>query len=355
MKKKWVARLYLGERDGKQEFKWVGRFAAKRERDKALAEARLEHERGGSIDLPTCDQYVEAYLTAYARRNKGSSLAVQRERLKPFKRDFAGRSLDIPRAEARDWAFGEGRWEKSHKSNVPAVISLYNHAIDEDDLPLERNPFRKLSERSKGRANQDPPTEKEFQRLLTAAASLGEYGLTLKAMLQFSAFTLMRPGELFPLEWTDIDFERMRIGKSRRLYRGELDEPKTGAKVIALTPPARDAILALPRKDRHIFLSKTGKRYTQAILSVYWGNVLSASGLNFPFYLAAKHYGVWYMWRKLGMSEAAIAAQAGWEPSTVTKMLKTYGHFEVGALDEVDEAFKQAAPKLEVLEGGQNA
>lgn len=355
-KKTWVARLYLGrDESGAQQFKWVGRFDTKRERDKALGEARLEHERGGSLDLPTCDAYVDRYLAEYEGRNKDSSYATQTQRLKPFKDDFAGRSLDISREEAKRWLAGEGWEEPQPKGNTPALVSLYNYAIDEDDLPLERNPFRKLSHRSKGRSELDPPTEAEFAKLLSAAEGLGTYGRTLKAMLQFSAFTLMRPGELFPLEWTDLDFKAMRIRKARRLYAGALDEPKTGPKTIALTPPARDAIMGLPRTSNYIFLSKTGKRYSQAMLSTYWANVLSASGLDFQFYLAAKHYGVHYMWRTLGMSEAAIAAQAGWEPTAVSKLLKVYGHFEVGALDEVDKAFRNAPkPKLTAIQGGKN-
>jgi integrase len=62
----------------------------------------------------------------------------------------------------------------------------------------------------------------------------------MRAMFKFAAFTLMRPGELYELKWTDIDFKRNRIAKDRRVYRGEVAEPKTGAKVIALTPPGAE-------------------------------------------------------------------------------------------------------------------
>lgn len=356
-RKRWIGRVYQGtDEDGKQLFDWVGRFDTKRERDKAVTLRRLELEKGGSAELPDCDAYVDRYLAEYAGRNKDSSLDTQTQRLKRFKKDYAGRSLDISRSEAKEWLAGEGLGDGPvPKGDIPALVSLYNHAIDEDDLPLERNPFRKLSERSKGRADQNPPTEQEFGRLLRAAESLGEYGRTVKAMLQFSAFTLMRPGEMFPLEWTDIDFEAMRINKARRLYHGSLDEPKTGPKLIALTPPARDAVMVLPRVSSYVFLSKTGKRYSQSMLSTYWANVLSASGLDFDFYAASKHYGVWYMWTVLKMSPRAIAAQAGWDVSTVDKMLRVYGHAEVGALAEVDDAFAQHNPLgLRAVEGGRD-
>jgi integrase len=252
--------------------------------------------------------------------------------------------LDIDRAEAKDWVNGEGRWQ--HKPpvparSIPAVITLYNHAIDEDDLPLERNPFRKLAATTKGRAEQAPPTEAELNALLDACSVLRDYAPMMRALLRFTAFELMRPGEVFELEWADIDFDRMRVRKARRVFRGHVDEPKTGPKLIALTPPARDAIIGLPRTSRLVFTAKRGGRISQSALSIYWNAVQAKTGLDFDFYHATKHYGVHYMWTRLGMSNRAIAAQAGWSVQTVNKMLAVYGHADVGALEEVDAAFDQ--------------
>jgi len=345
-RKRWTGRIYLGrDSESKQVFHWVGRFATKRERDDAVADARVRLRRGGSLELPTCDEYVDRYLAEYERIRKDSSFVTQRERLGRFRQDFAGRSLAIPRAEAKDWINGEGRWASKgavRASCVPAVVTLYNHAIDEDDLPLERNPFRGLGKRTKGRSDEAPPTEEEFGGLLAACSTLGEYAQTMRALILFGTFTLMRPGELFPLEWGDIDFEQMRIRKARRVYRGRIEKPKSGAVTIALTPPARDAIIGLPRDRALVFCSKTGKRLSQPLLSGYWSQVLAAASLKFDFYHATKHYGVHYLWTRLGLSRRAIAAQAGWSLRTVDKMLAIYGHGEVGALAEVDEAFRGA-------------
>jgi integrase len=100
------------------------------------------------------------------------------------------------------------------------VVTLYNHAIDDDDLPIARNPFRRLATRGKGRSEDPPPTEAEFDTLLEACSALREYAPMMRALTRFAAFTLMRPGELYELEWADIDFEQMRILKARRVYRG---------------------------------------------------------------------------------------------------------------------------------------
>ena len=345
-RKRWAGRIYLGrDEDGKQQFDWVGRYPTRRERDDAVAARRTELRLGGKPGLPTCDEYVDRYLREYERTHKDSSYATQRERLRRFRSDFVGLSLDVDRQQAKDWVNGEGRWASKGPvpmNSVAPVVTLYNHAIDEDDLPLTRNPFRNRSARTKGRSELAPPTEAEFDTLLDACAALKDYAPMMRALTRFAAFTLMRPGELYGLEWPDIDVETMRIRKARRVYRGTTAEPKTGVKLIALTPPARDAILGLPRDGRLVFTSKTGKRLSQGMMSLYWGTVLARAGLDFDFYHATKHYGVHYMWTKLGMTRRAIAAQAGWSVGTVDKMLAVYGHADVGALEEVDTAFAQS-------------
>ena len=337
MRKQWTGRIYLGrDPDGKQLFHWVGRFPTRRERDEAVAQARVGLRSQQPL-LPMCDEYVDRYLVEYERFHKRSSYDTARQRLRLFRDHFEGRTLDsIDRAEAKEWA------ATVPPSCVPMVVTLFNHAIVEDDLPLRRNPFRGLGRRTKGRAEQPPPTDQEFDALLAGCGALGGYAPRMRALLRFAAFTLMRPGELYELEWADLDFDAMRIRKGRRLYRGDVDEPKSGAKTIALTPPARDAILGQPRDERLVFTSKQGKRLSQATMSGYWRQVLARADLDFDFYHASKHYGVHYMWTRLSMSRRAIAAQAGWSLGTVDKMLAIYGHGEVGALDEVDAAFAGA-------------
>src|SRR5262249_55157058 len=152
-----------------------------------------------------------------------------------------------------------------------------------------------------------------------------------------------RPGELFALEWDDINFQTMRVDVKRRLYRGELDLPKSNKpRRIALTPLARDALLSQPtRQDgRLVFASKRGGRLSQPTLSGYWGKVLVRARLDFDFYLATKHYCVHYLHATLGLPPRVIAEQMGWTLAGVLKLLAVYGHGDVGALEEIDRAFK---------------
>ncbi len=164
----------------------------------------------------------------------------------------------------------------------------------------------------------------------------------MRALITFAAYSGMRPGELFALEWADIDFKAMRVDVRRRLYRGRIDLPKSNkARRIALTPPARDALVGQHMRETGglVFLSKRGVRLSQPTLSGYWGKVLARAKLDFDFYLATKHYAVHYLHATLGLPPRVIAEQMGWTLGGVLKLLAVYGHGDVGALEEIDRAF----------------
>jgi integrase len=221
---------------------------------------------------------------------------------------------------------------------MPMVVTLFNVAVDEE--LIARNPFRGLGHRTRGRRDEHPPTVEEFERLLAGCAALGHYGPQMEALLIFGAYTGMRPGELFALEWGDIDLKANRVHVQRRLYKGSLGLPKSNkTRTIALPPPARDALLRQPtRAGDLVFLSKAGKRLSQPTLSGYWGKVLARAGLDHDFYLASKHYGVHLLY-KLGLSSRAIGSQMGWSEKAVESLLRVYGHIDLIALAEVDALY----------------
>jgi hypothetical protein len=180
-RKQYEARIYLGrDANGKQRFDYIGRYDRKGDRDSAVQKARADREAEEARGpVPLCGEYMDRYLAEYAELHKDSSLIAASRGLKRFREDFAGRSLDIPRTELKDWMNGEGIWAQRPlvpRGYRPALVTLYNHAIDEDDIPLARNPARSLGRRSRSARSQlAPPTEGEFERLLSACSALGEY------------------------------------------------------------------------------------------------------------------------------------------------------------------------------------
>lgn len=162
----------------------------------------------------------------------------------------------------------------------------------------------------------------------------------MRNLITFAAFSGMRPGEVFALAWADVDMRAMRIDVRRRLYRGRTDLPKSNkTRRIALTPPARDALLGQPRDGALVFRGKRGGQLSQPTLSGYWGKALSGAGLKFDFYHATKHWCIHYLWTVLKLEPRVIAEQMGWSLPTTLRMLAIYGHGDVGALEEIDRAF----------------
>ncbi len=90
----------------------------------------------------------------------------------------------------------------------------------------------------------------------------------------------------------------------------------------------------------------TGGQLTAPTLTAYWKEVRARARLDHDFYVATKHYGVWYMKVILGLRDAAIAAQAGWSEAAITKMVQTYAHaVDERRLDEIDAAFVRDAER----------
>jgi integrase len=338
-RKTWPGRVFIGrDQVGKQQFWWVGRFATRRERDDAVAAARTTkpwlamapHEM-------TCEQWAQRYLDRYERKNKTTSHQTAVQALKPFRSGFGDRPIgSIGHVEAEDWA------KTTPAAGLSQVVALFNYVKSKH--AIEHNPFDGLGggSRGRGRADQDPPTVKELERLRAACDVLGDYAPQMRDLIDFAALTFMRPGELYELRHPDVDVAANRIHVARRVYRGNVDVPKNGKpKTIALVPPARDILLRQPtrtRDDALVFVTKRGKRLSAPTLSLYWAQVKARAGLDFDFYLATKHYGVHLLY-KLGLSRRAIAAQAGWSERDVDKMLRVYGHTDLVALSEVDALY----------------
>ena len=289
----------------------------------------LERKRDGRI------------LTNGKRRYKESSLDTEAAALRRLKTRFGDRPIaTVERGDAIVWA------EARPAGDVHIAVALWNRAIDEE--LVERNPFRGLGRRVVGRGKDAPPTLDEFDRLLDACAALGAYAPQMRALLVFAAHTGMRPGELAAVEWEDVDLASHRVHVRRRLYRGRLDLPKSNEeRTIALPPPARDVLLRQPTRTLPlVFVNKTGGRLTQPTLGAYWAQVKARAGLEHDFYLATKHMSVHRLF-KLGLSTRAISAQMGWSEKAVDKLLRTYGHADVVALEEIDALYSDAVSDAE--------
>jgi integrase len=350
-KKRYLGRVEILPRAGaKQTFHHLGWFDSKRDRDLAVLEARRDRpwELVSGPQAP-CEAWADRFLSRMesgalrargGRPYKSSTIDTLRTQLKAFRREFGDRPpASITRVEAEDFA------ASVPASMLPAVVQLFNYLVRLE--VLERNRFLGLSQR-RHRKDRRPPAEDQMLALVTGCDVLGDYAPVMRALFTFAAYTLMRPCELIALGWDNIDFGAGRILIDERFYRGKTDVPKSNhARVVALTAPALAALSELQRVQGYptgglVFRNKSGNRLTAPTLCAYWQQVRARAGLEHEFYVATKHYGVWFMKVRLDLPNAAIAAQAGWSEKTVDKMIATYAHaVDEGRLAEIHAAFAE--------------
>jgi integrase len=324
---------------GGGKFEWVGTYRTVREARIAQGQALAKNTQ---VRRVTVQQLADEWMARYERTRKLSSVDTAKSALGVFCRQHG--PLEVSRldraacerfAVERDWA-------------VPVLVTLFRWA--ETQGIVERSPFRGLSRRrSVGRRDLDPLTVEEVDRLAQGAAH-GRHGGVMRAWVLFAAYTGLRPGEQSALEWRDVDLEQARVAVRRRLYRGRLDQPKTGQRQVALPPPARDALIGIPRINELVFPAARGGRISQsALTSYYWPPASTALGRHVDPY-ELRHFCGHYLYVTSDLPSRVVAAQLG--HSSPRKVEELYGHFKVGALDEIDRAFGHHVVPLRRLDTG---
>jgi integrase len=192
-----------------------------------------------------------------------------------------------------------------------------------------------------GRKRIAPLTVADVDELAQAAEDVhGDYGPTMRALILFLAYTGMRPGEVFALEWADIDFEQHRISVQRRVYKGTVDLPKSNrVRVIALLPPARDALLTLTATVRGACSARSEAARSRSRRSPGTGSASrpEPAAASRPYEL--RHFCAHHLYVTLGLPARVVAVQLGHDGPRLVEQL--YGHGDVGALEEIDGAFSK--------------
>lgn len=259
--KRWVASGYdkaLGYT------RHLGTFDTRKQAVEAEADHLLKATPTGH---ETCDQLANRWTTDYPRP-RASTNRHNAERVKRFAKDFKGIKLTaIDRPAARAWAM-------KHKSNLPAVRAMFGDAM-RDGL-VDANPFAELRlPGSRGRKDLVALTEPELTAIadvaLTDEMELGEYAPEYRAMILFSGYVGLRPGELFALQRDDINGQLCTIERSLS-STGEIGPTKTGrSRTVIVPPPAQDALLEVPAHPSGLlFTSPADRMWTQPLHHRYW-------------------------------------------------------------------------------------
>jgi len=225
-----------------------------------------KRRRGKRTKDETCDHFAARWVRDYPRPQRTTNLH-NAERVKQFAKDFKGTKLsEVTRAQARAWAL-------ENQGHLPAVRAMFSDAV-EDGLAGE-NPFARLRlKQPRGRSDIVGLTPKELTQLTNAALRKhGDFGPMFAALIETAAWTGLRPGELYALRHSDIDYRKGEIDVTRQLRSktGEYGAPKSAeARTVVLLPPAEAALRSVPGDAETIFLTKEGRRYSARVHHYYW-------------------------------------------------------------------------------------
>lgn len=235
---------------------------------------RVEEERSGRS---TVKEWADRWLDVRPR-NAESSNQWYRERISVFVRENASTRLtDVSVEDCQTHAL-------QFPARVKAVRAMFADAVTLGVDGLEVSPWARVKVPSKGegRRRVHPLTRQEVQQLVDLCPQVlpkPDWGrVVYGAMVLTAAWTGMRPGELFALEWRDVDWERGTV-HVRRQYRTRTRElvpyTKNGRdRVVPLAPQVVEALRLIPRKRDFVFY--TGQdfaRFTQPSNTYNWVRV----------------------------------------------------------------------------------
>jgi integrase len=313
---------------------WAGTFDSEDEAVQA-ALAKIEEERRLPANKETVASFAARWVRDYPRP-KDSTNDRYRADAERFAKVHGERKLhEITVREARPYA-------KAHRHDLGALRAMFSDARREG--LVTGNPFSELRiPKGPGRSEIVVATPEELGELAEIARrEHGRFGPVFRAIIVFAAYTGLRPGELFGLDWSDIDFEAETVHVRQQFHKRRLTLPKSGkTRTAFLPPPAAQALRAMPRAvgGELVFAGKEGQRITQSALSGYWGKVRSAflgsvsesRRMDFErvkgsldFYAVTRHFCATYLVEQ-GVESWIVARQLGHEDGG-RLVERTYGH-----------------------------
>ncbi len=233
-----------------------------------LAERMWERRNGKSRvtrDKMTVAEFMrkwqENYLAVQQQlgRLKPSTVSSYQSNLACHIVPFFGamQSCDVTLAHVQEFIkalLAKGLSPKTIGNVIVILKEMFKHAVQWGHL--DTNPVQYV-ERPRGEDKEmDVLNLDEIRRLLDAQEE------PLRTLLLTAVLTGMRQGELFGLQWEDIDFEAHQIHVRRALWHGTLGTPKSrrSRRAIDMPPTLEEALrrLSTKRRSEFVFCSERG-------------------------------------------------------------------------------------------------
>jgi integrase len=308
---------YVGLVSYKGHTKWVGTHstmaAYRTAEQQRLAELREEVDSVARQQAPTVLDFAGAVIHENgqiqiiwpdgerARKATGrreSTVRHMRDGLRPFIREFHDRPLD---SFLRDEAV---TWIRPKNANVQsAVRQFFNHAVDRDLIP--RNQFTRLGA-SKRKRRVDRPdfqiiNDEQYERLrrCARASRTDDYGLILEGAILAIGEAAMRPGEIFALQHSDIDFAAglVHVRRQLDLASGVIEWPKDDEpRDITISPALHAHLQRMPKISEEIlFPTPRGSYMRRSTWSAHWHSVRASAQMPGLEFYELRHRAIQWM------------------------------------------------------------
>jgi len=273
----------------------------------------------------TVASFADQWLIIRPRQKEATNRAY-RDQVRPFVDTYGGVDLiDVDRALAYKW-LDTKRW------TLGGLRAMFSDAVRLD--LIDSNPFAGLRLRgSRGRKDLDVLSRAEVESVAECSLEVwpGEIGLNVRALIRMAAFIGMRPGELYGLRWSNLDFREHTVDVKRQ-YSGKtssFEVPKNGrTRTIVLTPPARQGLLALPRpvdSDALVFRAARGGPMTGRVQHYYWHPVRCRFGRPSMDFYEFRHFCASWLFNDLELPAQDVAQQLGHTDGGAL-VQRLYGH-----------------------------
>jgi integrase len=377
---------YVGVVSYEGHTKWVGTHSSlasyKQAEYERLTELRDEIDRAEGHRVPTVMEFAEAVQHENGRitmiwpdgqrahketGRRASSIRSMRDGLKPFVRDFGDRQLDsFSRGEALTWALPAGRHVQQ------SVRQFFNHAVDRE--LISRNVFTRLGISKRIRRIDRPDFEivndEQYQRLrrCARASRTDSYGLILEGTILAIGEAAMRPGEIFALHHSDVDFAAGVIHVCRQLdmASGVIDWPKDDEpRDIVMSPTLHNHLELMPRiSEEIVFPTPRGGYMRRSTWSAHWHSVRASAQMPGQDFYDLRHRAIQWMIDPaddggLGLDIQTVAQMTGHSDggylicNTYTKLAKHRAHARahraMGAYHQRLQTPSKCRPKLTLV------
>jgi len=266
---------------------------------KLKTELREERRPQTRVQRTTVSAYAEQWLEAKAKRIRPGVAEHYTQNLSRYILPSLGELyLDaLNRSDVEQWVawaervtMPDGRLyaRDTVQGWWRVLCAVVRDACAEHGLPLDPT-YRVQPPRpiSKPRREKRTLTADELGHLV---ANVKQYSPDRHAEVYVLAYTGMRAGELFALQWEDIDEEHGRILVQRSVWNGEVSATKTGdPREVALTPEMAEI---LRDHRRHLMASQNRGLAKGMVFPSDRGTYRESASLHKPLALAAEAAGI---------------------------------------------------------------